>query len=264
MSDIRAAAVAGYFYPEDPLTLRAAVRSYLAGAEDRPGRLPKAVVVPHAGYVYSAPVAASVYRLLQSARSRIRRVVLAGPAHRVAVQGAALSAAREFHTPLGAVEVDPDTQARLRDLPQVAVSAPAHRHEHSLEVQLPFLQALFEDFALAPVLFGRANPRSAAEVLRRLWGGEETLVVVSSDLSHYHDYETARRIDAETTAAICALDYDSIGPLQACGCVALGGLLLLAQRQGMRVEALDVRNSGDTAGTRDRVVGYGAYAFYES
>jgi len=262
MSSIRAPAVAGYFYPEDPVTLRAAVQAYLAGAEERPGRLPKAVVVPHAGYVYSAPVAASVYRLLQSARSRIRRVVLAGPAHRVAVQGAALSPATEFHTPLGAVAVDPDAQARLGDLPQVAVSDPAHRHEHSLEVQLPFLQSLFEDFALVPMLFGRANPTSAAEVLGRLWGDEETLVVVSSDLSHYHDYETARRIDAETTAAICALDYDRIGPSHACGCVALGGLLLLAQRQGMRVEVLDVRNSGDTAGTRDRVVGYGAYAFY--
>lgn len=264
MSTIRAPAVAGYFYPEDPATLRAAVEAYLAGAGTRPGRLPKAVVVPHAGYVYSAPVAASVYRLLQSARTRIRRVVLAGPAHRVPVQGAALSPAAEFHTPLGAVAVDPDANALLGDLPQVSVCAPAHRHEHSLEVQLPFLQLLFGKFVLVPLLFGRANPTATAEVLARLWGGEDTLVVVSSDLSHYHDYETAQRIDAETTAAICALDYDRIGPSQACGCVALGGLLLLAQRRGLQVEALDVRNSGDTAGTRDRVVGYGAYAFYEA
>ncbi|MEZ5444208.1 MAG: AmmeMemoRadiSam system protein B [Gammaproteobacteria bacterium] len=264
MSSIRAPAVAGYFYPEDPVTLRAAVGTYLARAEDRPGRLPKAVVVPHAGYVYSGAVAASVYRLLQSARSRIRRVVLAGPAHRVAVQGAALSPAEAFLTPLGAVAVDPDIDALLGGLPQASVSESAHRLEHSLEVQLPFLQAVLEEFTVVPLLFGRANPTATAEVLARVWGGEDTLVVVSSDLSHYHDYETARRIDAETTAAICALDYDRIGPSQACGCVALGGLLLRAQQHGMRVEALDVRNSGDTAGTRDRVVGYGAYACYET
>lgn len=262
MSNIRAPAVAGYFYPEDPIMLRAAVESCLAGAEDHPGRPPKAIVVPHAGYVYSGPVAASAYGLLQSARTRIRRVVLAGPAHHVPVHGAVLSPATEFHTPLGAVAVDQDASAVLGDLPQVSIGAPAHRHEHSLEVQLPFLQSLFVNFALVPMLFGRANPRTTAEVLSRLWGGEDTLVVVSSDLSHYHDYETAQRIDAETTAAICALDYDRIGPSQACGCVALGGLLLLAQQLGLRAEALDVRNSGDTAGARDRVVGYGAYAFY--
>jgi AmmeMemoRadiSam system protein B len=264
MSTVRPPAVAGYFYPDDPATLRATVEGYLAGSDDRPAQIPKAVVVPHAGYAYSGPVAAAVYRLLLSARTRIRRVVLAGPAHRVPVQGVALSAATGFHTPLGVVDVDPYADALLNDLPQVSVSAPAHRHEHSLEVQLPFLQALLDGFTLVPLLFGRASPMATAEVLSRLWGGDETLIVVSSDLSHYHDYETAQRVDAETTAAIRALDYDRIGPSQACGCVALGGLLVMAQRHGLRVEALDVRNSGDTSGERDRVVGYGAYAFYDT
>jgi AmmeMemoRadiSam system protein B len=260
MNITRTPAVAGLFYPADAQELRATVRGLLAAAAATPPT-PKAIIAPHAGYVYSGPIAASVYARLIPARDRIRRVVLLGPAHRVAFEGLAVSAAAAFTTPLGDIPVDTVAVERLLALPQVRVLDQAHRGEHSLEVQLPFLQEVLVDFTLVPLVVGDATPEEVSEVIEALWGGDETLVVISSDLSHYHDYATARRLDAATSRAIESLRPQDIGYEDACGRIPVNGLLLSARGHGLRAQLLDLRNSGDTAGTRDRVVGYGAYAF---
>lgn len=259
MSRIRPPAVAGRFYPERPGDLAGAVQGFLRDAVPAAGGALKALIAPHAGYVYSGPIAGTAYAALASRRGTIERVVLLGPAHRVALRGLAAPEAEAFATPLGEVRLDPEALERVLALPQVVVLDAAHALEHSLEVQLPFLQQLLDDFALVPLVVGDATPAEVAEVLDLLWGGDETLVVVSTDLSHYHDYATARRMDAETSRAIEALDPELIGYDHACGRIPVQGLLLAARRRGLRARALDVRSSGDTAGPRDAVVGYGAY-----
>jgi hypothetical protein len=263
MKQVRQPAVAGMFYPGNPKTLSAEVESMLDEAALRvlPGApVPKAVVVPHAGYVYSGSVAASAYARLREAQGRVRRVVLLGPVHRVAVRGLALPDAEVFATPLGPVALDQTAMSRLDGLPQVVRSQSAHALEHSLEVQLPFLMAVLGDFALVPLAVGDATAEEVAEVLEILWGGPETLLVISSDLSHYLPYSAAQAIDRRTAEAVLALRTD-ITHDQACGGTPLRGLLLAARRHGLRPELLDLRNSGDTAGDRSRVVGYGAFAF---
>lgn len=259
MHQIRQPAVAGTFYPGTPRQLEHAVRAYLdgVGVADEPA--PKAVIAPHAGYVYSGPVAASAYARLAARRNEVERVVLLGPAHRVPVRGLAVPEADAFATPLGVVPLDREALDRALGLPQVVPFDMAHVAEHSLEVHLPFLQLCFESFRLAPFVVGDAAPEEVAEVIELLWGGPETLLVVSSDLSHYHDYATARRMDAETSRAIERLDGKAIGYDDACGRIPVQGLLLAARRRGLHARAVDVRNSGDTAGPRDSVVGYGSY-----
>jgi AmmeMemoRadiSam system protein B len=260
MSSIRPAAVAGRFYPGDAAELTTLVNALLAARRsDLPP--PKAAIAPHAGYLYSGPIAASAYARIANGRKVIRRVVLLGPSHRVALRGMAVSDAAAFATPLGTVPVDAKAMVALRQLPQVMVSEEAHRLEHSLEVHLPFLQRCLTDFTLVPLVVGEAEAEEVEDVLERLWGGPETLIVVSSDLSHYHDYETARRLDRATSDAIVALEPSAIHYEQACGRNPILGLLRAARRRGMDVEVADLRNSGDTAGPRERVVGYGAYMF---
>jgi AmmeMemoRadiSam system protein B len=238
--------------------LRATVEDFLKVQAQRVP-CPKALVVPHAGYIYSGPVAATAYAQLAERKAEIRRVVLLGPSHRVPFRGLAVPSVDAFATPLGALAIDQAAIARILRLPQVVVSDEAHVEEHSLEVHLPFLQTVLEQIALVPIVVGEATAEEVAAVLDVLWGGEETLIVVSSDLSHYHDYATAKRLDRVTTEAIEALRHD-IDPEQACGCRPLNGLLVAAAAHHLSVRTLDLRNSGDTAGTRDRVVGYGAYA----
>lgn len=263
---VRPAAVAGSFYPADPRRLEAAVRGHLAAADPPLGRRPKALVAPHAGYVYSGPVAGSAFRQLEPSRREIDRVVLLGPSHYVPFAGLALPAAGAFETPLGDVPIAADAAVRLAGLPQVVVSDVPHGREHALEVELPFLQVALERFEFVPLVVGDAGPEEVAEVLDRLWGGEETLIVVSTDLSHYRDYATAAALDRATADAIVALDIDGITPDAACGRNPLRGLLLAARRRGLVVSELDLRSSGDTAGgadrseRRDQVVGYGAFA----
>jgi AmmeMemoRadiSam system protein B len=258
----RRPAVAGLFYPADPAKLRESVRGYLAAAVcDPQASAPKAIIAPHAGYVYSGPVAGHAYGLLASLRETIRRVLLVGPSHRVGFRGLAVSSADVFTTPVGPVPVDRAGVARLLELPQVVERDDAHSDEHSLEVQLPFLQQVLESFELVPLAAGDASPQDVAEVLEAAWGGPETLIVVSTDLSHYHDYETARRLDAATSRAIESLEPEALDAESACGRVGVSGLLLVARRRTLACRTLDLRNSGDTAGPRDRVVGYGAYAF---
>jgi AmmeMemoRadiSam system protein B len=257
---IRPPAVAGLFYPERAAELAGLVQGYVRDAGSPAGGAPKAIIAPHAGYVYSGAIAGSAYAALASRRGEIERVVLLGPAHRVALRGLAAPEATAFATPLGEVPLDREALERVLALPQVCALDGPHALEHSLEVQLPFLQELLGGFALVPLVVGDASAAEVAEVLDLLWGGDETLVVVSSDLSHYHDYDTARRMDAKTSRAIEALEPDAIGFDDACGRIPVQGLLLAARARGLRVQALDVRNSGDTAGPRDAVVGYGAYA----
>lgn len=260
MLSTRQPAVAGMFYPADPAELSQQVETYLNAAE-RQDIHPKAIVAPHAGYIYSGPIAGTAYAQLAAQKDTIRRVLLLGPAHRQAFQGLAFCGASHFRTPLGEVPVDWDAIDQIRDLPQVHEADMPFEGEHCLEVQLPFLQTILSDFKLVPLLVSEAQQQDVADVLKILWGGEETLIVISSDLSHYLDYTTARSIDSETSRAIENLQPDAIGYHQACGRNPLNGLLVEARRHGLNATTLDLRNSGDTAGPRSQVVGYGAYVF---
>jgi len=259
--EVRPPAVASLFYPGDARTLAEEVSSYLdqtQGAPLAPG-FPKAVIVPHAGFIYSGPVAASAYDRLRPARGIVKRVVILGPCHRVPVNGLALPRASAFDTPLGRIPLDEEAIASIRGLPQVVESAATHAEEHALEVQLPFLQGVLGEFSLVPLVVGDAAPEKVAEVLERLWGGTETLIVISSDLSHYHPYEKACEIDGGTVRAILGFEA-GICHEQACGATPVAGMLIAAKRKGLAAELLDCRNSGDTAGDKSRVVGYASFA----
>ncbi len=265
----RPAAVAGMFYPGDARTLAGEVDALLATAQANRAvspaltfEQPKALIAPHAGYIYSGPIAASAYALLAPYAQTIRRVVLLGPCHRVAVRGLAVPHARAFATPLGEIPLDQDAIATAQKLPQVIRHDAAHAEEHSLEVQLPFLQEVLDDFTLVPFAVGYATADEVAEVLDLLWGGPETLIVISSDLSHYHPYADAQRRDRHTTDEIAHLRL-LVDHEQACGATPINGLIELAQRRGLQPHLLDLRNSGDTAGDRSRVVGYASFAFME-
>lgn len=246
------------FYPADAATLESAVTEMLAAVPAADGGA-KAIIAPHAGYIYSGPTAAHAYRLLEPRRDGIRRVVLLGPAHRVYLHGMALPSVDAFTTPLGDVPIDTDAVQRALELPGVQVSDEAHAAEHSLEVHLPFLQKVLDDFQLVPIVVGACAANDVEAVLEVLWGGDETLIVASSDLSHFHTYAEAQQIDAKTTSRIEERETTLRGE-EACGAHALNGLLLAATAKGLKVRTLDVCNSGDTAGDRSRVVGYGAYA----
>ena len=261
---VREAAVAGQFYPGTAAELEATVRNFLEDAETGHGPVPKAIIAPHAGYVYSGDVAAIAYARLAPAAAVITRVVLLGPCHRVAVRGLALSSAGAFRTPLGDIPVDQAATDEILKLPQVQIFDATHAQEHSLEVHLPFLQVVLDAFSVVPLVVGEASPGDVAGVLDALWGGPETVIVVSSDLSHYLDYDQARVMDAETAMAIESLDASAISRDGACGRFPVGGLLQIAKRRGMTVTTLDLRNSGDTAGSKDRVVGYGSWMFQEA
>jgi AmmeMemoRadiSam system protein B len=262
MGAIREPAVAGMFYPGNAEELQHMVQQMLQQAGEVEGKPPKALIAPHAGYVYSGPVAASAYARLRQVRDTIERVVLLGPSHRVGFPGLATSTAETFTTPLGDIPIDTETVARLSALPQVHPLDQAHQLEHSLEVHLPFLQESLSRFTLVPLVVGDATAEEVAEVLEAAWGGDETLIVISSDLSHYHDYATATRMDRETSDAIEQLRPEALHYEDACGRTPISGLLRVAQRKHLQVETVDLRNSGDTAGPRDQVVGYGAYLFH--
>jgi AmmeMemoRadiSam system protein B/AmmeMemoRadiSam system protein A len=264
MNSVRLAAVAGSFYPADPTQLSLLVQQLLAAAGPPSAAqtsAPKALIVPHAGYSYSAAVAAQAYACLLPVAAQIKRVVLLGPVHRVPVQGLALPQADAFATPLGVVPLDVAGMAAIADLPQVCVSAQAHAQEHALEVQLPFLQSLLTDFLLLPLAVGDASTAEVAQVLKRLWGGEETLIVISSDLSHYLPYAAAQQVDGATLQQILA-GGPALTHQQACGATPVNGLLAVAAHYGLQAHLLAACNSADSTGDRARVVGYGAVAFY--
>ncbi len=259
MQSTRPPAVAGMFYPGQADTLSRDVHAMLDAA-NKVTFAPKALIVPHAGYIYSGPIAASAYAALSSIADRIRRVVLLGPTHRVFLDGLALPGADAFSTPLGDVPLDTETMQRLTRLPQISISPAAHAQEHSLEVQVPFLQAVLHDFKLLPLAVGRATAAQVAEVLETVWGGEDPLIVISSDLSHYLPYDTAKRIDTATTQSILDMQ-EGVTHDHACGATPINGLLHAAQRHHLTPHLLDLRNSGDTAGSKEGVVGYAAFAF---
>ena len=259
---VRPAAVSGAFYPAEPALLAETIRRSFGGAvRPAPGApVPRALVVPHAGYAYSGPVAASAYARVAPARGSIRRVVLLGPSHRVFLRGLALSSADAWATPLGLVPVDHSAADDLTPLRFVAVDDRPHGPEHSLEVQVPFLQTVLDEIALVPVLVGDATTEEVAAALEVLWGGPETLVVVSTDLSHYHRHAEAEALDARTAAAVVARRPEAIDDRDACGARALRGLLRVADELHLTVEEIDRRTSGDTAGDKEKVVGYGSFA----
>ena len=267
MSNIRPPAVAGSFYPGNPGKLAKDIDTMLEDArlrnppiDNEP--LPKAIIVPHAGYIYSGPVAAGAFLRLRKGKGTITRVVLLGPVHRVPVRGLALPDTSAFETPLGTIPLDDEALNLLVGLPQVTVSGQAHALEHSLEVQLPFLQRVLGEFSLVPLAVGDARPEAVAEVLERLWGGLETLIVISSDLSHYLPYDTARRVDHQTVQAMLDMHLLSTHE-QACGAMPVNGVIVAARRKRLIPKLIDLRNSGDTAGDKGRVVGYASIALYE-
>jgi AmmeMemoRadiSam system protein B len=263
MESIRNPVVAGQFYPGSASELRSCVEEMLAAVRCEPGPAPKAVIVPHAGYAYSGPVAASAYARLRHHRQRYAHVVLLGPSHHVALTGLAVSGATAFRTPLGDVPLDREAIDAISS-PHVLRLDDGHRYEHSIEVHLPFLQVAIGSFSLVPLVVGEASVAAVADVLDGLWDGAETLIVISSDLSHYLHYRQANARDRATCTAIEALAEHRIGSSDACGAAPLRGLLAAARRRGMHVDTLDLRNSGDTAGSRDQVVGYGAWSLYEA
>ena len=261
-SKVRPAAVAGLFYPGNPAELDSTLAALLAGAEPAV-RAPNALIVPHAGYVYSGAVAGRAYRALKPVARLVRRVVLIGPSHREWFRGLAVPHAQAFATPLGLARIDAAAVATAAGLPWVGVSDAPHAREHSLEVQVPFLQRLLPQAEIVPIVVGEAAPAEVEAVIDALWGGPETLIVVSSDLSHYHRYDEARKLDTATAEAILDARAELTGE-DACGCIAVNGLLRVARRRGLRIELIDLRNSGDTAGDRERVVGYGAFGFFDA
>lgn len=260
----RPPAVAGSFYPVDPRRLSAEVADLLAGGAIEVPSPVKAVIAPHAGYIFSGPIAACAFATLRKRARMTTRVVLIGPAHYAWVSGIAAPTVDAFETPLGSVPLDQSALAAICDLPFVLREDAAHTPEHALEVELPFLQSVLDRFSLVPLLVGDATPQQVALVFERLWGGPETLIVVSSDLSHHLSSDAARRSDAATAAAIERGDWASLGPEDACGCRPIAGLLIAASAARLSARRLALRNSGDTAGDPHRVVGYGAWAFLDA
>ncbi|HEY8079483.1 MAG TPA: AmmeMemoRadiSam system protein B [Labilithrix sp.] len=255
--------MAASFYPASAVELSCTVELLLAEASAADCPRPKALIAPHAGYAYSGAVAAAAYASLRGERGTIERVVVLGPAHYVDVKGIATSNASAFTTPMGELLLDRDAIDAIARLPGVAALDNAHAPEHSVEVQIPFVQAALGQVRLVPLLCGSGTcEKQLDRVLDVLWGGEETLFVVSSDLSHYLDYDSARARDAATTRSIESLDADAIGSDDACGPSCLRAILRAASKRRMHAKVLDVKSSGDTVGGRDEVVGYGAYAVW--
>ncbi|MCP3663695.1 MAG: AmmeMemoRadiSam system protein B [Gammaproteobacteria bacterium] len=262
MSNIRQPAVAGLFYPEDPATLQQQVEGFLNRAPKPEGMTwPKAIIAPHAGYIYSGPTAGYAYETLTPGHALIKRVILLAPAHRYPIRGLAYASADYFRTPLGDIPADHQALSLISGLIQVNSLDQAFNGEHALEVHLPFLQEILDEFTLVPLLVGDTDTEEVSQVLEKLWGGEETVIVISSDLSHFYDYSTAQTLDAEATRAIEALDPTALKEEHACGRIPIRGLLMAARNHHLTATTLSLKNSGDTAGSKDRVVGYGSYAF---
>ena len=260
LQDVRRPAVAGMFYPSDPDELREMVGTFIGNAEQT-GPPPKALIAPHAGFVYSGPIAGTAFRQLAPLRGKITRVVMVGPTHHIPFRGIAVCSSKYFSTPLGNVPVDEDATVQISMLPGVVPFDLAHEKEHSLETHLPFLQLALDKFSIVPLVIGDAEVKEIAAVFEALWGGPETLFAISSDLSHYRNYNAAKKFDAATSRAIENLQPDEIGYDQACGRLPIQALLMCAKKHGLAARTLDQRSSGDTAGPKDQVVGYGAYVF---
>mgnify|MGYP000421614602 FL=1 len=265
IKQIRPSAVAGMFYPGDPDELSNQITGFINEKPNKTTEVPKAIIVPHAGIVYSGSIAAAAYRTLLQYRHIIRKVILLGPAHRVYLNGLALPTVDQFQTPLGEINLDTKTIKKLvDDFPEITFSDQAHAEEHSLEVQLPFLQEVLASFRLIPFVVGVATQSKVAEVIEHLWGGDECLIIISTDLSHFHGYREAVRLDNISATQIESFRGDLLADNSACGRIPLRGLLHVAQQKGLSIKRFDLRNSGDIAGRKDQVVGYGAWGLFES
>jgi AmmeMemoRadiSam system protein B len=260
---IRQPAVADRFYPGYPNRLKQLLQDYFAAAKPFGSRVdcPKAIIAPHAGYIYSGPIAASAFAPFIPEKETIRRIVLIGPSHRIPFQGIAIPSCESYATPLGFIPIDAEGCESLRSLPQVQILDDAHAQEHSLEVELPFLQFVLNTFTLVPIVVGESTDWELSDAIDRVWGGPETRFVISSDLSHYLPYEQAVKTDRITADAVEKLQPERIGESQACGRTPIRAMLIAARGRNLQAATLDLRNSGDTAGSRDRVVGYGAFTF---
>lgn len=253
--------VADKFYPADPSVLRQDILTMLTAASDKATLpIPKAIIAPHAGYIYSGLIAASAYACLTKAKKQIHRIVLLAPSHQYPVSGVAITDAKSYMTPLGQITIDQKSISAL-NLPYVQAVEEAFASEHAIEVHLPFLQLTLETFSLIPLLVGLATTAQVGKVLEKLWDGPETLIIISSDLSHYYPYDLAQFLDKKTAEAIIKLDPKDITPEQACGAVGIKGLLAIAAKKKLHASQIDLRNSADTAGPKDQVVGYGAFHF---
>ncbi|MCH9769588.1 MAG: AmmeMemoRadiSam system protein B, partial [Gammaproteobacteria bacterium] len=258
------AEVAGMFYPAEVRVLKQIIADCLSKANTDNTTLPKVIIAPHAGYIYSGEIAANAYSILKTHADSIKRVVLLGPAHRMAFRGIAVHPADDFATPLGQVTLDTEFIKHLAVLPDVELLKRPFHNEHCLEVQLPFLQTLLTDFKIIPVIVGDSSPENVARLLNKVWGDASTLIVISTDMSHYHPYNDANKIDKATAQAIVDLNLDLVQPDKACGSRPLKGLLKVAKHRQMQCNLLDLRNSGDTQGDKSRVVGYAAYHVFEN
>ena len=262
--DIRPPAIAGTFYPHNPDELADTVRHYLTQAGrffDTAHKAPKAIIAPHAGYIYSGFTAAAVYNRLYPSCETIRRVIMLGPCHRVAINYAALPSSKLFQTPIGNIPVDTDSIDNIKHLDYVKIFNATHAKDHCIEIHLPFLQMILKKFKIVPIIIGDISPLKVAEIIETLWGGPETLILVSSDLSHYLDHTQANTLDSQTSKIIERMDFEALRSDQACGCHSIKGLLMVARKKRLSAYTADVRNSGDTAGSKDRVVGYGSWYF---
>ena len=260
MPKIREAAVSGLFYPDEPKTLHNMITQLLSNAEILPQQF-RAIIAPHAGYIYSGETASHAYKQLEKIKTDIKRIVLIGPAHRVSFSGIASSSADFFETPLGLIPLDTYGIKQLQESAHLKLSDEAHAQEHSLEVHLPFLQTILEDFSLIPLIVGDSDAQSVADVIEYFWDDPSTFFIISSDLSHFHEYNDAKLIDKQTSDAILHIEPEKISYEQACGRLPVNGLLKHAKKYHLKPTLLDLRNSGDTAGDHSRVVGYGAYGF---
>jgi AmmeMemoRadiSam system protein B len=258
---IRRPAVSGMFYPNSPDELRNLIREFIAGVKIKIDRSPKALIAPHAGYQYSGPVAASAFASLKAQADSIKNIIIIGPSHRMPFDGIAAPECDGFETPLGVVPVNQSLIQKALRLPCVKASDLAHSDEHCLEVELPFLQEILPQFTIAPFTVGDASDQDVADLLELLWDGDDTRIVVSSDLSHYLNYSSAKQIDEITANSILNLDHESIDYDQACGCIPVRGLIIAAKKHNLKAELIDLRNSGDTSGNKGKVVGYGAFLF---
>ena len=267
---IRSAAVAGSFYSADPQQLSSDILGFIEHANchsinaynNPPDVPPKAIVSPHAGYIYSGPVAACAYKLLQPYAKKITQIIVLGPAHRLAFKGIATPAADFFTTPLGQIRVNNKNCKKAQQLNFINENNLAHKDEHSIEVQLPFLQTVLSDFEITPLLVGDCNHNDVTTLLQLFINEPDTLIIISTDLSHFHDYATAIKQDTLTSEAILSLQPDNIHYADACGRTPLSGLLTLAKQEHLHIDLLNLKNSGDTAGDKNRVVGYASYVIY--
>jgi len=262
----RQASVAGSFYPKNPAQLKKTLTNLFNANEDLniDFQTPvKAIIAPHAGYIYSGPIAAKAYSLVSTCIKGKNKITIIGPSHFVPFNGIALSTAEFFETPLGKIKVDHHAYELINRIPEVIYLDEAHAREHSIEVHLPFIQYLKKDVRIIPLAVGQTSYQKVAKVLEKFCEEKDNLIIISSDLSHYHAYGYAQKYDLQTALKIENYKCSQLGPNEACGYLAIAGLLKMAKDRKYKIKRIDLCNSGDTSGSKDTVVGYGSWFFHK-